>query len=182
MDRLHIFRPGCFVAMAGQRVCLTAPDLAASAGAYDPSTHQAPLVLGHPDDRAPALGWVIQLEANDGGLYADVELSDELRELVQAGRFKKLSASFWPPSHPENPTPGIWSLRHVGFLGAAVPAVLGLKPLALAGCACGTHDIETDPIEAAARMMAGLEPASQSRRASEDAAIEAIARQMAGLQ
>jgi hypothetical protein len=120
---------------------------------------------------------VSSLIAGAEGLFAEVrEVSDELRALVQAGRFKKLSASFWPPEHPENPAPGVWSLRHIGFLGAAVPAVLGLNPPALAGCACGSVELAGDPIEDAARRMAGLPVvAPLDFAAAEDRAIESAA-------
>ncbi|MBK1655225.1 hypothetical protein [Allochromatium vinosum] len=184
MDRLHIFRAGCYASMSGTEVCLTAPDLLATAGAYDPARHQAPLVLGHPTDNAPAHGWVSSLIATAEGLFAEVrEVSDELRALVETGRFKKLSASFWPPEHPENPAPGVWSLRHIGFLGAAVPAVLGLDPPALAGCACGSVELAGDPIEDAARRMAGLPVVAPLDFAgAEDRAIEHAARRMAGLE
>jgi hypothetical protein len=47
---------------------------------------------------------------------------------VKAGAYKKVSASFYPKDHPNNPTPGVYALRHVGFLGAQPPAVKGLKP------------------------------------------------------
>ncbi|MFE8032403.1 hypothetical protein [Thiohalocapsa marina] len=184
MDRLHIFRPGCYVAMSNTQVCLDNADLLATAGAYDPARHQAPLVLGHPTDNAPAHGWVQSLTASVEGLVAELGgVSDELRLLIEAGRFKKLSASFWPPEHPENPAPGVWSLRHIGFLGAAVPAVLGLDPPALVGCACGSVELAGDPIEDAARRMAGLPVVAPLDFAgAEDRAIEHAARRMAGLE
>ncbi|MBF0186018.1 MAG: hypothetical protein HQM06_16735, partial [Magnetococcales bacterium] len=43
-----------------------------------------------------------------------------------AGRFKKISASFYPPDSPNNPTPGLFALRHIAFLGAQPPAIKGL--------------------------------------------------------
>jgi len=51
----------------------------------------------------------------------------EFAEMVNAGRFKKRSASFLMPDTKGNPTPGKFYLRHVGFLGAQGPAVKGLK-------------------------------------------------------
>ncbi len=47
--------------------------------------------------------------------------------MVKAGRFKSRSASFYHPDNPNNPKPGVYYLRHVGFLGAQPPAVKGLK-------------------------------------------------------
>ena len=49
--------------------------------------------------------------------------------MVRAGRFKKVSASFYTPDSPHNPVPGVYYLRHVGFLGAQPPAVKGLAPV-----------------------------------------------------
>lgn len=131
---LHIFRAGTYTAMSGESVTLTAADLAATADAYDPARHEAPLVVGHPQDNAPAYGWVAGLTASGEDLEARPrDIAVDLAAAVRERRFTKLSASFWPPAHPENPVPGVWSLRHVGFLGAAVPAVLGLRPVSLAG-------------------------------------------------
>ncbi|SDX55598.1 hypothetical protein [Thiocapsa roseopersicina] len=178
-NRLHIFRAGCYLPMSGSRVCLGAADLAATAKAYDSARHQAPLVIGHPASHDQAHGWVTGLEAVGGDLYADAEPSDALRERVRAGAYRKISASFWPPAHPANPAPGIWSLRHVGFLGAAVPAVLGLDPVDLSGCSCHMTPLPPDPIEQAARCMAGLPPIDFA--AIEDDPIERAARIMAGI-
>lgn len=134
--------------------------MAGCARAYDPRRYPAPLVLGHPASNGPAYGHVRALDAVGGDLFAEVEPDPALRELVQAGHYKKLSASFWPPAHPENPAPGVWSLRHVGFLGAAVPAVLGLAPVALGGCGASLiafSGCEHDAIESAARRMLGYD-------------------------
>jgi hypothetical protein len=53
-----------------------------------------------------------------------------LIDLVRSGNYKKISASFFSPYHGDNPAPGIWCLRHVGFLGAVPPAVKGMEALA----------------------------------------------------
>lgn len=169
--------------MSGEPVCLSSADVAGCARAYDPHRYPAPLVLGHPVSNGPAQGSVVSLHASDGDLFAEVNPDPALRDLVQAGRFKKLSASFWPPSHPENPAPGVWSLRHVGFLGAAVPAVLGLAPVDLGGCASSLIEFGgCDAIETAARRMAGLPVAPVSFASPEDRAIEEAARRMVGLE
>lgn len=68
------------------------------------------------------------LAAGDDGLNAEPHQVDpEFAEMVNAGRFKKISASFYTPDAPNNPVPGVYYLRHVGFLGAQPPAVKGLK-------------------------------------------------------
>jgi len=104
-------------------------DLQASASAYNPALHEAPIVVGHPKADAPAYGWVKSLSFADGLEAEPHQVDEAFSELVQAGRYKKISASFYTPDAPTNPVPGVYYLRHVGFLGAQPPAVKGLKPV-----------------------------------------------------
>lgn len=63
-------------------------------------------------------------------LYANfAQVDDDFADLVRKGRYKKVSASFYPPKHPSNPNPNGFYLRHVGFLGAHPPAVKGLAAI-----------------------------------------------------
>lgn len=125
---LHIFRPGRHTAMSGATIEFTAEMLAATAAAYDPAKFEAPIVVGHPATDDPAYGWVARLEVRDDGLYAwPTQVDAAFTEMVKSGRFKKISASFFTPDAPSNPVPGVYYLRHVGFLGAAAPAVKGLR-------------------------------------------------------
>ena len=125
---LHIFKPGRQTAMNGLTLEFSESDLAASAAAYDPAKHEAPIVIGHPKHDDPAYGWVKSLATADDGLQAEPHQVDAaFAELVEAGRYKKISASFYLPDAPNNPVPGVYYLRHVGFLGAQPPAVKGLK-------------------------------------------------------
>ena len=98
--------------------------LAEIAATYNKALREAPLTVGHPKDNLPAYGWVAKVYVNaEGNLAIDPEQVDPaFAEMVRAGRFKKRSASFYPPNAPHNPTPGRWYLRHVGFLGAQPPA------------------------------------------------------------
>ena len=129
----EIFRAGTRTDANGNTVTITHADLAAAAQAYDPKVHEAPIVVGHPKADAPAYGWVSRLKAENGVLTADFAQVDEgFADLVKAGRYKKVSASFYPPTSPNNPKPGVWTLRHVGFLGAKPPAVKGLSSVSFA--------------------------------------------------
>lgn len=129
----EIFRAGTRTDANGNTVTITEADLAAAAQAYDPKVHEAPIVVGHPKADAPAYGWVKSLNVQNGVLTADFAQVDEgFADLVKAGRYKKVSASFYPPTSPNNPKPGIWTLRHVGFLGAQPPAVKGLSAISFA--------------------------------------------------
>lgn len=115
--------------MAGQTLDFTEADLAATVAAYDPALSEAPIVVGHPRHDAPAYGWVRALRINPAGhIDADPHQVDPaFAEMVSAGRFKRVSASFYAPDAPANPKPGVYYLRHVGFLGAQPPAVKGLR-------------------------------------------------------
>lgn len=125
---IQIFKPGTHAAMRGDVLSFSESDIAATAAAYDPAKHEAPLVIGHPKHDAPAYGWVKSLSVTGAALDAEPSQVDpEFAELVSSGRFKKISASFYRPDSPSNPVPGVFYLRHVGFLGAQPPAVKGLK-------------------------------------------------------
>lgn len=125
---LQIFLPGLHTAMSGQAIAFTESDLAATAAAYNPAQHEAPLVVGHPRHDLPAYGWVESLRFSEGGLDATpAQVNPDFADMVAAGAFKKISASFYAPDAPQNPVPGIYYLRHVGFLGAQPPAIKGMR-------------------------------------------------------
>jgi hypothetical protein len=125
---LQIFKPGRHVAMSGQTLAFTESDLQATVAAYDPTKHEAPLVVGHPAHDMPAYGWVQALAFTEGGIDATpAQVNTDFADMVAAGAYKKISAAFYSPRSPANPVPGVYYLRHVGFLGAAAPAVKGMR-------------------------------------------------------
>lgn len=128
---MQIFRAGTHTDSRGRTLTFSAADIAATAAAYTPDVHEAPLVVGHPAMDDPAYGWVESLAATgDGVLEATAHQVDPaFAEMVADGRFKRVSASFYAPDAATNPAPGVWYLRHVGFLGAHPPAVKGLRPV-----------------------------------------------------
>ena len=128
MKGIHIFKPGKHTSSQGTKLEFTEDNLKASVEAYDTSIHEAPIVVGHPKDNGPAWGWVKSLSFGEDGLTASPDqVAPEFEEQVEAGRYKKVSASFYAPDSANNPVPGVYYLRHVGFLGAQPPAVKGLK-------------------------------------------------------
>ncbi|MGD9575179.1 phage protease [Desulfovibrio sp.] len=156
---IHIFRAGSHTAMQGQTIAFGEADLAASAAAYDPAKHEAPIVVGHPAADAPAFGWVQSLAAEGGDLNAmPRQVDPAFAEAVSKGRFKKVSASFYQPDSPHNPVPGVYYLRHVGFLGAQPPAVKGLNPVQFAddGGDCVSFEFAEHDIPGILRRMATL--------------------------
>ena len=124
---IQIFKPGKHVAMSGQAFAFSESDLAATVAAYDPAKHEAPLVVGHPKHDDPAYGWVKSLAFADGLEAEPHQVNPDFAEMVASGAFKKISASFYSPDSSSNPVPGVYYLRHVGFLGAQPPAVKGLR-------------------------------------------------------
>jgi hypothetical protein len=148
MQRIEIMRPGRFQAMGGAEYGFTEDNLRLAAVAYDAAKAPAPVVIGHPATNAPAYGWVKGMDFADGTLGAYVaEMEPSFAETVKAGRYKKVSASFFGPNHSANPRPGVYYLRHVGFLGAAAPAVPGLKPVSFAADAADCLDFAHDVAE-----------------------------------
>lgn len=128
MATIEIFRAGKHKDMSGKVSSFSVADLEATAAAYDPAKHESPGVVGHPTDNAPAYCWAKKLFVEGETLKAELDQVDPaFAEMVNAGRFKKISASFYKPDSSENPNPGVYSLRHIGFLGAQPPAVKGLK-------------------------------------------------------
>lgn len=143
---IEIFRPGSFTSVEGVEVSFSETDLRGVAEGYDPSTDPAPLVVGHPKLDAPAYGWVDSVRFEDGRLVAqpkDVEPS--FAELVNAGRYRRVSARFYQPDSPDNPKPGRFYLKHIGFLGAHPPAVKGLKTVSFGEAGDDGLTIDTDP-------------------------------------
>ena len=128
---IEIFRAGTHRDDAGNSHTFTRAQLEEMVATYNAAVREAPLTVGHPKDNLPAYGWVKRVFINDAGNLAvdPHQVDPAFAEMVKAQRFKKRSASFYPPGAPHNPTPGKWYLRHVAFLGAQPPAVAGLKDI-----------------------------------------------------
>ena len=131
---VEVLRTGTFKAMGGQQVSFSDTDLSAIIEQYDPEQNPAPAVIGHPQHDDPAFGWVENFDLSaDGTLRATLkDLEPTFVEAVSKGRYRKISLSMFHPDAPNNPTPGTYYPRHVGFLGGAAPAVSGLQPVQFA--------------------------------------------------
>lgn len=143
---LHIFKPGRHITSAGEEIEFSVADVVAMAKAYDPKHGKAPIVVGHPKTDDPAYGWAKKLYIRPRGLYAEADKVDpQFAEDVNAGRYGAISSKFYRPTDPNNPKPGVWYLRHIGFLGATQPAVKGLDDPEFAeddGCVTFNEPVE----------------------------------------
>lgn len=142
-NAFKICRPGRHTDAHGTRLPITETDLVECAEAYSPELHEAPLVVGHPKMEAPAYGWVESLLVEDGQLLAvPRKVNVDFAEAVNSGAYPKVSASFYLKDAPNNPKPGVLYLRHVGFLGAAAPAIKGLGTVSFSEAEEGVLTVE----------------------------------------
>jgi len=113
---IPILRAGAFTSSSGDPAVFTQGDLQKIVDDYDPDVEEAPLVIGHPKTDDPAWGWVKSLKrSGDWLLMQTHKVAKEFKDAVNDGRFNKRSVSLVGSK-----------LKHVGFLGAALPAVSGL--------------------------------------------------------
>jgi len=127
---IHVFRAGKHTTAAGEEITFSQTDLEASAAAYDPALHEAPLVVGHPKSDDPAYGWTGGLQVDAAGLHVlPRQVNAQFAEQVSDGAYKKVSVAWYRPTDAANPVPGVWYPRHIGFLGAVPPAIKGLHPV-----------------------------------------------------
>lgn len=116
----EILKVGKFTNSKGQDVNFSQEDLSNIASNYNPAVSEAPIVIGHPQTNDPAFGWIDSLKVEGEKLIASAsKIVPEFLTALKDGLFKKRSVSL----NPDN------SLRHVGFLGATLPAVKGLADL-----------------------------------------------------
>jgi hypothetical protein len=158
----QIFKTGTHTSMGGTSLVFGEHDLQYIAAGYSKTRLRAPLVLGHPADNLPEYGEVDALFVHGDGLYAQANVSDDLYGLVKNKLYNNVSASFISPHAPNNPTLGVYYLRHVGFLGAHPPAVKGMAALAFSESSYGLefsegYDIETDNTEQRISIPAGYQ-------------------------
>ena len=118
---IEVFSTGEWTDSLGNTKDWTLDDLKEIVSIYDPKTQPAPIVIGHPETDSPAYGWIESLKIEGEKLLAKPgQLADEFVDWVKRGLYKKISVAIYPDL----------TLKHVGFLGGAAPAVKGLKPVA----------------------------------------------------
>lgn len=105
---------------------------------YDPSFCEAPITLDH-EQKGPAYGWVDKLKEEDGMLKASFkDLSEDLKEFVNKGKYKKISVEIYRELEGKKPY-----LKAVSFLGASIPQVKGMEPVEFKEGESETYIFET---------------------------------------
>ena len=151
---IDICRAGNWHDMAGRDVRLDEDRLdriVAAQSAADP----APVVVGHPEENAPAYGWVDSLRRVGDRLQAKLrDIAPAFREAVEDGRYAGRSIALQGDT-----------LRHLGFLGGRAPAVPGLAPTCFASApetviafADSTAEAPQDSSDAQPDSLRALEP------------------------
>lgn len=118
---IEVFKAGTHTDASGSTRDWTTDDIDLMVALYnnqsEDSKHEAPVVIGHPEDDSPAYGWVEELKRDGDVLLAKLkDLAPEFVEWVQKGLYKKRSISVYSDL----------LLKHVGFLGGVPPAVKGM--------------------------------------------------------
>jgi len=122
-DWIDIFKAGRRTDSAGVTRDFSESDLDAIVANHS-AADAAPAVVGHPKTNDPAFGWTAALRRVGDRLQAKFDkVAPEFSAAVAAGHYAKRSVRIAPDNK------GGWRLLHVGWLGAAPPAVDGLAAL-----------------------------------------------------
>lgn len=153
---------------------ITSQAIADLAASFDGEANPVPACIGHPKTDSPALGTVSKLRVEGNKLFATVSnAAKELVDNIKSGAIINRSAAFFGPDHEANPTPGKFSLRHLGFLGASAPGIPGMASLkkALSFSADGEPEaivVAGEPAEA----LIFEAPATATRTVKEETAMD----------
>ncbi len=113
---IELFRSGDY----GDKGVYTNAHLDEMVANFDPSFHEPPNVVGHPDTDAPALGWIASLKRVGDTLVGRLkQVPQSFADAVASGAYKKRSIALYKNSNG-------YMVRHLGWLGAAAPEVKGL--------------------------------------------------------
>ena len=135
----EIFKTGSHTSDKGITKDYSLDDLNFIAKSYDPTVQEAPIVIGHPIDSSPAFGWVESLKVVGDRLIAKTkDLIPEFKEALSNKLYKKRSISLDSEG----------KLRHIGFLGGALPAVKGLADIQFSDETTNTIEFSTDSTDA----------------------------------
>ena len=156
---VEVFKAGNHVTSAGVPCTFTRADLDQMVANH--ALGAAPAVLGHPKHDAPAYAWVGEYKVDGDSLFAKFkDINPAFEQGVKSGAYRNRSVSVY-----NDATCG-FRVRHVGWLGAAPPAIDGL--------ACNFSAPEADCLEFTApgySLVWGLEECARMMRGLRDQMI-----------
>lgn len=136
LNTVNILKTGEFIDDSNRRETVTLQDLHELASTYNPAIAEAPILLGHSmdditkqSDAAPSFGWVKRIYVKGDNLYADLDLTDAMQDLLKSGYYKKRSIAYYGKNSKLSPSKGKLYIRHLAMLGARPPAVKGLEDI-----------------------------------------------------
>ena len=123
-DYIEIVKVGEHVAMNGETVQFTEADLDQMVANTKPNT--APFVIGHPKTNTPAWGWGLDYKRiGDSAYVKGGQIDPQFAAMVKEGKFKKRSVRVAKGKDG-------WVIKHIGWLGAAAPAIEGMADVEFA--------------------------------------------------
>ncbi len=157
---IEVFKAGTHTDASGKPCTFTQADLDQMVSNH--ARGAAPAVLGHPKHDAPAYAWVGEYKRDGDTLFAKFkDINPAFEQGVKTGAYRNRSVSVYPDKSCG------WRVRHVGWLGAAPPAIDGLAP-------CEFAAPDADCLEFAApgySLVWGLESAARLLRKLRDQMI-----------
>lgn len=138
-DYIEVARVGEWMPKEGKPVSFSAADLDEFVRNHDPK-NPVPIVIGHPDktQASPAFGWSEKVRRFGDGLF--VKFTDVNPAFVEGVKKKA-----WPNrSIRAAKGKNGWGLVHVGFLGAAPPAIPGMEAISFAAPEGEVFDFSAD--------------------------------------
>jgi len=96
-------------------------DRFAASYSFDDDARASPVVLGHPKDNAPRLGYISKVWRDEDTLCCSAEVMEELYNAMEQGLYPNRSISVGI----NDPV-----IYHLGILGACMPAFADLAPVA----------------------------------------------------
>ena len=121
-DWIEVFRAGTHTDSKGSTVTFSEGDLDQMVA--NVSLGAPPAVLGHPKDHDPAYAWAREVRRDGDTLLAKFsDINPAFAAGVDSGAYRNRSIAVYRDKDHG------WRLQHVGWLGAAPPAITGLAPL-----------------------------------------------------
>lgn len=141
--RIPVFFAGVQTDSSGRRKTWTPEELDEAAEAYNEAAeqglHDAPCLHGHRGKHA--FGWLEKAYREGQTLFVDLKnVVKDFADGITNKLHPKRSISFYPPDHPNNPTPGRLNINHLAWLpaeGEINPAIKGLPDVSFSdfeGC------------------------------------------------